>query len=137
MKFQAFTLEKLDEIPKIERSDLRLLWHSGYWDGPTSGMLEYRGQKYWFETFYDDPDSPTYPRWQFVLRLSDEQLAEEERWHLLFREKVGTHTDYDETGRPTVGELHRETMLDEFYIPYRQRIPRDLSDAEIIAWFEV
>lgn len=136
MKFQEFTLAKLDKIPKIERSDVRLLWHSGYWDGPTSGMLEHRGQKHWFETFYDDPDIATYPRFQFVLRLSAEQMAEEETWHNLFRAKVGTHTDYDETSRRTIGALHPRIMWDEFYIPYRQRIPLDLSNAEIVAWFE-
>jgi hypothetical protein len=40
-----------------------------------------------------------------VVHLTAEQLADEERWHELSREAVGTHTDYGEPGelRPREG----------------------------------
>jgi hypothetical protein len=35
-------------IPKVPRASVPHLWHSGYWDGPIDGMLEFRGRKYWY-----------------------------------------------------------------------------------------
>src|SRR5262245_51968463 len=80
---------------QIDRADLRFLWHSDFWDGPRSGMLVYRGEECWFEVIDESEgdDADWYRRFA-VLRLSKEQHAEEVRWHQLFREKVGTHTDY-------------------------------------------
>src|SRR5215207_5227193 len=84
-------------LPEIDRGEVKLLWHSDFWDGPTSGMLLYRGKKHWFQVCdeSDDPDLQDYYRRFLIIELSDRQLEEEEYWHSLFREKVGTHTDYE------------------------------------------
>src|SRR6266704_872833 len=86
------------QLPRIDRSEITLLWASDWWDGPKSGLLRYEGTKYWFElcSESDDPQFADYYRRFLIIQLSDEQMEEEEYWHELFREKVGHHTDFDE-----------------------------------------
>jgi hypothetical protein len=71
-----------------------------------------------------------------VIELTDEQLQEEKYWNELFREKVGTHWDYDENGRHTKGELRPREMHEEYYSAAKNRKPLDLSDNAVIGWFE-
>jgi hypothetical protein len=62
-----------------------------------------------------------------------EQLCEEERWLELFRDKVGTHCDYEEPV-PTVKspEGYRE-----FYEEYQKRSKPDYSRNPVIGEFEI
>src|SRR6476646_1459743 len=86
-------------LPHIPRNEVRILWHEAYWDGVKSGFLLYDGQKYWFEVCDEADESASdreYYRRFLVIRLSPKQLTEEEGWHELFQQKVGTNTDYDE-----------------------------------------
>ena len=127
------------QLPQIPRSDVQLLWHADYWDGPRSGLLLFRGQRCWFEVFAenDDEDEP-YVWWRrfAILRLTPDQLAEEEPWHALFREKVGTHTDYDATGARQKGELRPQKEWWEFYIACAGRTPQNFNSNEVLGWFE-
>lgn len=127
------------QVPQIDRAEVRLLWHSDFWDGPRSGMLVFRGEECWFEVVAENDDDPTttwYRRFG-ILRLTPEQHAEECKWHELFRTKVGVHTDYDEQqNRPSVGFLWPEEQWHEFYGPYRNRVPHDFSCNEVLGWFE-
>jgi hypothetical protein len=138
MKFQEFSHDKLQVLPKIEKSDLRFLWYSRFYDGPRSGLLVYENRKYWFEHL-DDLNYIISGQliWIFlVVELTPTQLSEEEYWHDLFREKVGTHTDYDENGRRRPHILHPKEMWHEFYDAAKNRSPFDISNNEIIGWFE-
>lgn len=139
------------QTPRIERSAIKLLWYSDYWDGPRSGMLEYQGKPYWFQICAEadadtkpTPDSSSpdglqltgwYRRYT-LLKLSDAQLQEERYWHELFRQKVGTHTDYDEEEENS-GEVRPKETHAEFYEPYKAYTRPDLSDNEVIGWFEL
>jgi len=114
-----------------------MVWHAGFWDSPKSGMLTYRGEECWFEMVAEDQEETDgwYRRF-VVLRLSREQHADELRWHELFREKVGLHTDYDEQGKRTTGLLRPRELWKEFYDAHRHRPPRDFSANEILGWLE-
>lgn len=135
LKFKDFSTEALANIPKAQPDDLHMLWHSDYWDGPRSGLLLYRGQKLWFEVFDELDGGPIYRRF-LIVELSPEQLREEENWHELFRQKVGTHTDYDATQNRQLGALRPREMWHEFYDAYHKRTPLDLSNDLVVAWFE-
>jgi hypothetical protein len=135
MKLKDFSLDMRDRIPKVDFADIRLLWHSAYWDGPIDGMLRYDGRELWFHTVAE-PDTREVFRIMVMLELTPEQIREETDWHDLFRRKVGHHTDYDATGKLRLGQTHPKESHHEFYEPYRSRQPRDLSNNEIIAWFE-
>jgi len=114
---------------------LKLLWHSAYWDGPIDGLLNYQGKKYWFQRFDEPSDRIVFRRF-LIIELSPDQLSEEEYWHELFRQKVGTHADYDETGRRQSYVIHPEELHNEFYDAYKNRLALDLSDNRLIGWFE-
>ena len=135
MRFHEFSPDKLPTLSKIEKGDLKLLWHSDYWDGPKSGLLSYQGSKYRFQVF-DEPDNATTFRRFLIIELSPEQLGEEEHWHDLFRQKVGTHTDYDESGTRQFAMLRPQEMWQEFYGAYSNRRPQDFSVNRLIGWFE-
>jgi hypothetical protein len=127
----------LERAPRLDRAEVRLLWHADYWDGARSGMLRYRGESCWFEVIAEnDDDAAGWYRWFAVLRLSPEQHAEELRWHELFQRCVGTHTDYDEAGQRPVGALQPRERWAEFYETYRQRTPPDFTSNEVLGWFE-
>jgi hypothetical protein len=44
------TPEGFRAVPQVSREAVRLLWHSDFWDGPKSGMLEHDGERCWFQT---------------------------------------------------------------------------------------
>ena len=136
-----FKLSDLDEedsylqLPQIPRSEVRYLWHSGFWDVPTSGLLLYQGKKYWFQTSEDIVENELAKVIYLVIELSPEELQEEEYWHNLFREKVGTHNDYDEHGKRPVHALRPTYMHHEFYDAYAKRKELNLSDNLVVGWF--
>lgn len=124
--------------PRIERADVRLLWHDDFWDGPLSGMLMHRGQECWFQMIAENEDeAPGWYRRFAVLQLSPEQHAEEHRWHMHFQRCVGGHCDYQEDGSRPVGTARHREQWAEFYDAYQQRAPRDFSACEVIGWFEL
>ncbi len=124
--------------PRIERAEVRLLWHSDYWDGPRSGMLIFRGEECWFQVVSEsEDDEANWYRRFVVLRLSPGQHTEEWQWHKLFREKVGAHTDYNEQGERPAGSLQPRERWNEFYDAYRRRTPADFSGNEVLGWFEL
>jgi len=123
-------------LSRIDRSSVRFLWHSSYWDDPQSGVLLHGGERCWFQVIEENEGNEWFRRF-LVVRLTDEQLREETSWHELFREKVGTHTDYDEEEKRQVGALRPKETHHEFYDAYKDRQPWDLSDNTVLGWFEV
>ena len=131
--------EDLLRLPQIDWHAVKLLWPSDYWDGPKSGMLMYQGKRYWFQVFEEsnDADLSDFFRRFVILELTEEQLNEEEYWHKLFREKVGAHTDFDESGKRAIGALKPKEMWHEFYDAYQKRQEPDYSNNTVIGWSEV
>jgi hypothetical protein len=128
--------EEVMRVPRIDREEVRLLWHSDYWDGPLSGMLAYRGEECWFEAVAENDPAGRWCRRFVLLRLSAGQRADEVRWHGLFREHVGHHTDYDDRGGRPVGSVHPPEKWPGFYDAYRRRTPPDYSANAVLGWFE-
>lgn len=102
-------------LPELT-GEWRWLWHSGYYDGPLTGMVLYQGEELWAEVAEechhlveapeDDENNDFvstcgfYRRYR-ATRLTAEAYAETVRRHGLFRQMVGPHCDYDENGRRT------------------------------------
>ena len=127
----------LRQIQRIDRDAIRLLWHVDFWDGPTSGLLSYAGEDLWFEMVEENEDTTaSWYRRYVIVRLSEEQLADERRWHELFREHVGTHTDYDENGARATGVTKPRSEWDEFYGPHSKRVAPDLASNTVVGWWE-
>lgn len=132
-------------LPFLPFADLTLLWHCDFWDGPQSGLLNWRGERYWFQVQeeYAPPegDEAAYPWYRrfLVIRLTEQQLRDKDEWHELFRRCVGTHTDYrpNGDGMRGVGVVRPREQWAEFYDAYQQRTPPDLSRNEVVGWFEM
>ena len=50
------TPEGVRAVPQVPRDAVRLLWHSDFWDGPKSGMLEFDGKRCWFQIIAENED---------------------------------------------------------------------------------
>ena len=127
-------------LPQIARKQIRLCWHDDYYHGPITGLLEYHGEKYWFHMCDENLQHANDPSWHrryLVIELSPAQLQEEEEWHNLFREKVGTHTDYNAQGYREPGHIHSQQSQVEFYRAYNEREEPDYSDNNVIGWFQL
>lgn len=124
------------KLPHIERREIRLLWHADFWDHPLNGMLLYKNVRYWFENC-ETAEKDQHIHY-LIVELSPEQFEHEAFWHERFRQKVGTHTDYDKTGTRLLGTPKPKESWNEFYEPFRQRgYQRDFSNNTVIGWFEL
>lgn len=73
--------------------EVRLLWHTSYYDGPLEGMARYDGRHHWFALGPGSQEADA--RREFVLYpLTDAEITAEIEDHRLFRELVGAHCDY-------------------------------------------
>jgi hypothetical protein len=120
---------------EIPREEVRWHWSSGHYDGPRSGVMIYKGEKLWVECYLNAALSEDAEDSRFVLfRLTAEQLAEQEKWHRLFQENLGMHTDYDESGkRLSGGPLNAPANPTLFWDAPRK--DPELSPNAIIGWF--
>lgn len=110
--------DDLDKEPQVE-----MLWHSGYYDGPLSGMALLDGEKMvWFHCDkwggYDDEDlTNDFGHRTFGLyELTEEEMAAEIIQHEHFRQHVGHHTDYGDAR----GEFRASKAdMDKYYEMYK------------------
>jgi len=126
---------------RVGRDRVRLLWDCGWWDGSMDGMAEFDGEPVWFcfaEEAEEEPVAGWYRRY-WIVRLTSEQLRKEQNQHEDFRKYVGTHCDYDPEGNRPPESVHTKGMSAIFYEKYgeKDRGPRDLSQNEVIGWFEL
>ena len=131
-------LPKVDlaALPKLTPADVRLLWVDDWYDGPLEAMVEYRGERC-LMVLYDRPvaasDDDSY-RWLLV-RLTPEQRAEEERWHVLFAQHVGEHWCFHpEAPHAFPNGSPRDPAL--FYGPHGARAKLDLSGNTTLGWLD-
>lgn len=127
----------LDLAEQIERSHVRLVWASEYWDGPKSGILDFNGESCWFIVIGENEHDDGWYRRFAILRLSSAQFSDETRWHELFRRCVGKHMDYYHDEQPPNVALEPRERWAEFYDAYQRRILPDYSSNEVLGWFEM
>jgi hypothetical protein len=137
MKLKQARSNAYRHLPELTSVDYQLLWHSGFWDGPTSGMLLYRGAKFWFEMLEQNPE-PALGVWYrrfAVLQLSAQDMLKEEEVHEAFCRYVGTHCDYPD--RESKSVIHPESEHHFFYDKYANHMQEvTFEESEVVAWFE-
>ena len=124
------------DLPEVDKAEVRMLWHSDFWDVPLNGLATYQGRKYWFQTLEDLRRNDLAEMIYLLVELSDEQITEEEYWHELFREQVGTHTDYDEQGHRKTGSLMPESAQKKYFDARKSRKGHDFANNRVIGWFK-
>lgn len=110
--------EKKWGIAMINDDKIKLLYHSGYWDGPLSGVCLYQGERLWFNCVHDyhdktEDDKYLDMRIYALYRLTVEEWEQEDYWHELFEKHVGTHTSYKEGSRS--GSVNKQSDWNHFY----------------------
>lgn len=128
----------IETHPHVARSCVKLLWHSTFWDGPLSGLLVYQEEMCWYEMIIEnEDDSLSWYRRFAIIRLEASQLADELYWHELFRQHVGSHTDYGDDQRRTPATILPREGWNQFYDNYAKRLKPDYSTNLILGWFEL
>lgn len=122
---------KNNEI-NIKRKEVNYLWHNDFYDGPYNGICVYKDEKCWFDCVKEYASGSRIFK---LVRITSEQLKEEEYWHNLFREHVGTHTDYDENERRDGKGVKSQDNWHKFYDKQKDRKKRDFSKNEIVGYF--
>jgi hypothetical protein len=121
---------------EVDPADVRFLWHLAYWDGPLSGICQYRDRPHYFCTA--DQEEATIdqrPRPYFLVELRVDQVEELRRQHEVFRRYVGTHTDYLTDGSPSSGIVRRRNLWSRFYDQSKTWAAIDLSDNRVVGKF--
>jgi len=143
----AFPKDYRNRLRRIDALSVRILWHVAYYDGPLDGVAVCNGMHCWFEMIHEDHEirpriAEDGERWNdyyarfLLVELTEEQFEEEKKWNDLFREKVGTHWDYDEAGKRLPGSVKPQQMWWDYYLSLENRSPRDYSSNRIVGWFE-
>jgi hypothetical protein len=118
---------------KIE--EIKIIFATNWWDGPLSGLCLYNGEKHWFqatEEWYEE-DKPYWRRFA-VVKLTPEQIVDEEKWHELFKEKVGESLPYvDGVLVRNTEPLKPKEKWHEFYDVYKHNEYCE----NIVGYFEV
>jgi hypothetical protein len=130
--WQALTGWPEGSLPRINSSELALLWMHDYYDGPLSGALLFHRRIRWFEYCGDGDEGR---RRYLVLDLTDAEVEDERRWHDLFVEHVGDHWTIRPDG--TRGTVKPASEHAKFYEPYGQRRPVDYTHNPVLGWFEL
>jgi len=127
--------------PQVERRRVRLLWASGFFDGPLDGLaiLDQR-EDVWFclaEEAEDWQAAGWYRRF-WVVRLSPKHLALQQRIHAAFQRYVGTHFDYDENEARDAHAVRPQSEWHHFYDKYdpKKPLPVNVDAGEVIGWFQ-
>lgn len=112
-----------ENLTKINFEELKFLFYSDWWDGPVSGLVEYKKQTCWFEVLKenDGSDPENYYRRYLIIELSVEQIDEFEFRQKLFEEKVGRHWTPDERGICNTRLVKPLETHHEFYDVFNKR----------------
>jgi hypothetical protein len=138
MKNLLISSENLTELPKIEKNEIRLLWANDWFDGVINGILLYKNKKCRFELIEEnsaDAIQNIYRKY-LVIELTEEQLQEEEYWHKLFVENVGSHFDFDENENLQTTKVKPQETWEKFYKLYEKREEVNLSKNKFLGYYE-
>jgi uncharacterized beta-barrel protein YwiB (DUF1934 family) len=126
--------EILNKDIEISVDEIKWCFISDYYDGPIEGLLYYKNKIWKFCCFKEDvPDQEIY----VILRLSDQELADEIKSKLRFEEMVGTHFSYDEKGqRLPDSNANQKTQQEYFKNKAESKIFTPYTH-EIEVWFNV
>jgi len=122
---------------KVDKNDeAQMLWHSGYYDGPLSGIARYKGKIVWFDCV--DEDYLFRTRQYNLHELSQKQIDDEIYRHNRWRKQGGRHCDYcDDFWDPDAKELKTvSTILNDFYEWFKKNPREKVTDGKIVGSLE-
>jgi hypothetical protein len=143
----------IQELNSIESNATKLLFYWNKYDGiPYEGLMLYKGQKCWYRTYdmdlkemrYSDSDllKSGYRQDQLdlideedrlwyeetfyykIYKLTQREVFKIEEQHDRFRQKYGTHTDYNYIPLAEKRDKELSELLDNFFVKNYNRIKR-------------
>ncbi len=163
---------------RLKDPNYRILYHMNFWDGVLSGVCLWDGERHYFSMIQEDHEceimsDEDWKDWCDYCITNNIEIDNEDRNvysterifavydtpdsvmeiieenHNLFREYVGTHTDYDENGKrghgariplhpdhpEDIGDLKPYSEHDKFYKSDRKQAKIDLENWKIIGNF--
>ena len=121
-------------LPRIEASEVRLLWVNDWYDAPVEAVVDHAGARCLLRL--EDPsalETDRAVRW-LMYPLAAAQLAEHERWHDAYVHHVGEHWCFHEAAheRRATAEADAERFLAE----HHGRTPVPLEELIAIGWLD-
>jgi len=107
-------------VESISQDEVKFLHCNDYRDGPLEGVMELKGKKYYFLACDGDEEAENGGvRSYAVIEMSKDQQDKEDYFHDLFVSHVGSHFEYDKSGKLMPDkELKDKTEQDKFYSEY-------------------
>jgi len=136
------TLERLrdtdppNELIKIKSIDIQFVWTSGFFDGPISGMLEYKNELFWYEMTQENHDwiEGSWYRRYGIIKLTREQLNKELVVHEDFQKYVGTKWDEKLLKSPPKFVKGQQKRFYDKHSEHTNSMPFEKN--ELIGWME-
>lgn len=123
----------VSRVPMLPASDVRLLWVNDFYDRPLEAVVERGDERLLMVLSGDAPPATDAPSVWLLFRLSEDQWREEERWHALYEEHVGSHWCFH---RPTPGDEPPTRDPSRFFSLLEERVPLDLTETAPVAWVD-
>lgn len=126
----------LDGLKQYTSSEYQLVWISGFWDAPMSGILKAGEHLYCFEMF---DESATWQKGGWyrryaIIELTTAQLQKELEVHRDFQRYVGTHWDVNPLEPPPPFIPNQSKVFYDTHTEYLHSQP--FEENEVIGWFE-
>lgn len=130
-------------LPRIPNSEVVILWHVDYHDGPLTGVAEWNGNRYWFDSIGEEvPDQKEF----YLIRIPESEMRKAEVLQEL-RERIydaGNRSDSVHSRRWKWDDLEgdgRDRAIAESdarfseFIAARDLLPQpDLSSGVVTGW---
>lgn len=132
-----------ENLPRVERSEVRYLYHSGFYDAPLSGSCLYNNERLWFYCFDENNEEDGDTSWwrkYVLLRFTAEQWEALDVRHGLFQDYVGAHTDYDEDGNRWLSKPDLKPRVEANHAKYydwAKENPFDNYEGEQVAVYQI
>jgi hypothetical protein len=116
---------------RFDEKEVTYRWHKDWWDGPRNGSISYRGQRFWFD-FYWDTDEPGSPYYYFVYPLTTEEADFADSWSA---ENERFRSEWMPLGNdPARRDLPSTKEVEVRWKAHESRLP-NYSDRQPLAWF--
>lgn len=117
---------------EVNFDNINILWHLGFYDGMTSGVLSYYNELYYFKMIEEFIFNDDLSRRFVCIKLTQQEQSKLTISHLDFQNFVGNHTDYINNKRVSPGRLSPKENWSNFYDNFDRRESLKVDFASIV-----
>ncbi|HSI86299.1 MAG: hypothetical protein ACAI35_26895 [Candidatus Methylacidiphilales bacterium] len=132
------TIPSLRDLMTASGGQTRLLYYSGFWDGPIDGLMLWENKTCFYCCHLGKEDEDEHHRYYKVYALTDEEIKMELARHAVFVEYVGSHCDFDQNGAAkNVSPVFKEGWKNFYNSPDKSLSFDMLSRKDVIGEFKI